>query len=42
MCSELYVQIMRMYSIVQLKGARVPDTKDNIQVRCRDGINVFE
>ena len=27
---------------VQLKGARVSDTKDHIQVRCRDGINVIE
>ena len=36
MCSELYVQIMRMCTTVRLNGARVSDTKDHVQVRCRD------
>ena len=35
------VQIMRTCSSVQLKGARVSDTKDHVQVSCRDGINVI-
>ena len=42
MCCEVYIQIMRMCTTVQLKGARVPDTKDLIQVRCRDSINVID
>ena len=29
-------------SLLPIKGARVSDTKDNIQVRCRDGITVIE
>ena len=33
---------MRMCSTVEVKGTRVSDTKDNIQVRCIDGINVIE
>ena len=33
---------MRMCTTVELKGERVSDTKDQVQVRCRDGINVIE